>query len=93
MPPAERSETLEQLAGLPFAGVTAAAIAAIEPCSHDVARMIGDAFDLPPVKPPYKLSAGWRVLETEPVWSKLVDLNPSLQLAMNLCGHSRLAAA
>jgi hypothetical protein len=92
MPRDERLKTLEQLGRLPFADVTAAAIAVIEPCSHDVARMIGDAMDLPP-KPPSTISQGWTVLETEPVWSKLVAFNPSLETAMNLCrGFGRAAA-
>jgi hypothetical protein len=90
---AEQLETLEGLDGLPYGDVTSEAIAEIEPCSHEVARMIMEALDLPPAQPWHKLSAGWKLLETEPVWSKLVELNPSLERAQKLFSYSSRKAA
>jgi hypothetical protein len=90
---AERLETLEQLASLHFSDVTAEAIATVEPCSHEVARMIGDALDMPPAQPNHKISAGWALLARNPTWSRLVALNPSLGRAMELCRWVRTEAA
>jgi hypothetical protein len=86
MTPAEQLEALEALGRLPHDDVTADAIAAVEPCSHDVAVMVMSAMDLAPAGS-QKISAGWKVLESEPVWSKLTELNPSLLVAASLCRY------
>jgi hypothetical protein len=91
--PAEQLETLEHIASLPFGDITTGAIAAIEPCSHAVAQMIMDALDLPPAQPHHKISAGWALLASEPTWSRLTALCPSLNTAANLCGWVRTEAA
>lgn len=90
MPNEDRLAMLEDLANMssnPVQNhVTAEAIAVIEPCSHEVAQMIGEAMDLPPRHPWEKFSGGYFVLTEKPVWLKLIELNPSLRTAMNLCG-------
>ena len=89
----EQLETLEALDGLPFADVTPQVLAEVQACNTEVANMVMTATDLPPAQPWQATSAGWKLLATEPVWSKLVELNPSLERAEKLSRYCSREAA
>jgi hypothetical protein len=91
--PDEQLKLLEALDRLPFADVTPEAIAALEPCDEITVEMIHSAMELPPAHHGGQMSAGWHVLEHDPVWSTLVSRNPSLATAMSLCLHNRMEQA
>jgi len=40
-----------------------------------------------------RLSEGHTVLTTDPVWSTLLELDPSLRTSLCLCGHDRAETA
>ena len=91
--PAEHLKMLEQLDAMVDEVVNNDAIATVEPFDDATARLVMDAWDLPPRQPWMKTSAGWDILQNDPTWSRLVTLNPSLEKAMNLCRYRRIPAA
>lgn len=72
----ERLKLLERIERLPGGGVTAAAIAVVEPCCDTAVEMIREA--------KHNLDA----LAAIAVFTEFSRLNPSLLTALRLCGHS-----
>jgi hypothetical protein len=90
MSPEEQLETLEAINGYATRTefpIPSAVAKAIKPCTRATARMMCQALDLPPRHPWQRLSQGYTILTTEPAWSSLLELNPSLQQAIDVwCG-------
>jgi hypothetical protein len=94
MPPQERLDVLEGLSayGSGDYAFPKRVIAAIKPLTAETMQIVMHALDLPP-RPWRQLSDGYRLLVSEPAWAVLVELNPSLQTAIDLWCYSGAKAA
>lgn len=88
----DRLWILEKLAsaGDGSGGVTMAAIAAVEPADPIGIQIIREAFSLDSGEVPGAPEA-FKVLTDSALFSRLIQLNPSLLAALDCCGHRNAA--
>jgi hypothetical protein len=84
MPPQERLDVLEALDSYASGdyAFSKRVMAVIKPLTAETVKMMSHALDLPPKH--RRESDGYRVLTTEPAWSHLIEVNPSLENAIDL---------